>query len=254
MRLQGKTILVTGASRGIGRAIAEHVAQEGATVIVHYGRQAQEADAVVAGIVARGGRAFAVGADLSKVATIDPLFEQIRSGLAALSLPARLDVVFNNAGMATPAPFLETTPEQFDALFDLNVRGVFFVTQRAVKLMPEGGKIVNVSSAVVHAAFDNIAAYSSTKGAVDVLTRHLAADLGPRGITVNSLSPGATDTDMNAAWLRDNAQGAQAVKSMQALKRVGTAADIARAALFLASSDSDWVTGQVIEASGGWKL
>jgi 3-oxoacyl-[acyl-carrier protein] reductase len=254
MKLQNKTVLVTGSSRGIGRAIAELMAAEGATVVVHSRQSGSDAEAVVRGIQAKEGRAFAVSADLTEVESLEPLFASIRAGLAQLGLPPRLDVVFNNAGINIPAPFLETTPSQFDALFHLNVRGLFFVTQHAVKLMPAGGKVVNLSSAVVHAAFENIAAYSATKGAVDVLTRHLAAHLGPRGITVNSLSPGATDTDMNASWLRENEQGAEAVKSMQALQRVGMPSDIARVALFLATSDSDWVTGQVLEASGGWKL
>lgn len=254
MKIKNKTILVTGSSRGIGRAIAELLAAEGATVVVHSRQPSLQAEEVVRGIVDRGGEAFAVSADLADLASLEPLFSHLRSGLSKLGLPPRLDVLFNNAGVNIPAPFLETTPAQFDALFHLNVRGLFFVTQHAVKMMPEGGKVVNLSSAVVHAAFENIAAYSATKGAVDVLTRHLAAHLGPRGITVNSLSPGATDTDMNASWLRGNEQGASLAKSMQALGRVGTPDDIARVALFLASSESDWVTGQVIEASGGWRL
>lgn len=244
--------LVTGASRGIGRAIAEDLARQGILVGVHYGSNAALADEVVAGISRAGGTAVALGADL---ATPDGA-----AGLAAawtrtlterFGAPA-FDILVNNAGIAAFAPFGDTAEDTFDRLFAVNVRSLFFLTQRLAPHLRDGGRIINVSSVVARTFFDGIPAYAATKGAVDTLTLQLAPLFGARRITVNSVAPGAIDTDMSA-WVRSE-QGEATVRGMQAIPRVGTGDDVARVVRFLASPDSEWVTGQVLNASGGTKL
>jgi NAD(P)-dependent dehydrogenase (short-subunit alcohol dehydrogenase family) len=250
-QLSEKIALVTGASRGIGRATAERLARDGATVAVHYGRNADEAAKTVQAIEAAGGKAFAVQGDVSNVAGIAGLFEALDRELAARGLSG-LDILVNNAGVAPSAPFAETTEALFDENFNVNVKGLFFVTQNALTRLRDGGRIINISSVVARSHFDGISAYSATKGAVNTLTAHLAAELGMRGITVNAVAPGAIDTDMNP-WLK-NEEGRGFVLATQSLKRVGVGADIANAVAFLAGPDSGWVTGQIVEASGGSKL
>ncbi len=245
--LTGKTALVTGASRGIGRAIAVRLAADGATVLVHYGQSASAADEVVKQIEAAGGKAVAIGADLGNLAGVEKLAAAVieHSG-------GKLDILVNNAGVAEYANLAATTEEAFDRLFQVNVKALFFILQKLVPIVPDGGRIINLSSVVSRTYFPNVLAYSATKGAVDVLTKHLAGELGARGITVNAVAPGAIDTDMSA-WVRSD-EGAAMAKSTQALQQVGKPEFVADAVAFLASNDARWVTGQVLDASGGAKL
>lgn len=253
--LDGKIALVTGASRGLGRAIAERLGRDGALVAVHYGRSKEEADGVVGRIKAAGGDAFAVQAEIGSVESIGAMFAVLDKELSTRTGAAHLDILVNNAGIAPNLPMEETDEETFDRLFDVNVKGVFFVTKQAISRLRDGGRIVNISSGLSRGVGGmNIPAYSATKGAVDVLTRQWAVAYGGRGITVNSLAPGAIDTDMNAQWLRANPDAKAAIEAAQALKRVGQPEDIGDAVAFLAGPDGRWVTGQYIEASGGWLI
>lgn len=251
--MNGRIALVTGASRGIGRAIAFRLAQAGSPVVIHYRVNREAAGEVVGRIERNGGTAFAVQADLGKLDDIAALCNRLREELAQRFGEPRFDILVNNAGMVTRAPIEETTEEQFDRIFDVNVKGQFFLTQRALPLLRDGGRIINVSSVVTRLANPGVAAYSMTKGALNTMTLILAAQLGPRRITVNAVAPGATDTDMNAAWLR-TPEAREGVANTTALGRVGEPPDIAGAVAFLASPDAEWVTGQVIEASGGMRL
>ncbi len=251
--MNGKIALVTGASRGIGRSVALRLAKNGASVVVHYGTNRDAADEVVAVIGQSGGTAFALQADVGSVAGIIGFYEALDRELVRRFGEARFDILVNNAGIAPRGRIEETTEEMFDRVFAVNVKGPFFMTQQALPRLRDGGRIINLCSIVVRIAVPEVAAYSPTKGAVEVLTRLLAAQLGPRGITVNAVAPGATDTDMNANWLR-NPEGRQSVISSTTLGRVGEPADIAAVVAFLASGDSGWVTGQCIEASGGAHL
>lgn len=242
--LRHKTALVTGASRGIGAAIAHRLAADGAEVIVHYGTGQAEAAQVVAGIQAAGGKARAVQADLATDHGPDDLLEALKG--------QRVDILVNNAGVAAYASLQETDAASFDRMATVNMRSLFFVTQKVLPLMPDGGRIVNVSSVVARTHFPGIPAYSATKGFVDVLTLHLAADLGPRQITVNAVAPGAIDTRMSS-WIREPG-GTETLKRVQALDGVGQPAHIAGVVSFLVGPDGAWTTGQVIDASGGTKL
>ncbi|MBC7927858.1 MAG: SDR family oxidoreductase [Bryobacteraceae bacterium] len=251
-KLEGKTALVTGASRGIGRAIAVRLAEDGANVLVHYGKSAEAAEEVAGVIRKAGGTAAVLGGDLSSSAGVTELVSGVAKTLGQNGVGKKLDILVNNAGIAEYSNLETTTEEYFDRLFQINVKALFFITQNLVNHIPDGGRIVNVSSVVSRAAFPNILPYAATKGAVDVLTRHLASELGPRNITVNSVAPGAIDTDMGA-WVRTD-EGAAAVRAMQALQETGKPEFVASAVAFLVSSDGHWVTGQVLDASGGSKL
>jgi 3-oxoacyl-[acyl-carrier protein] reductase len=244
--LRGKTALVTGASRGIGRAIAQRLATDGAVVAVHYGSNDAAAAETVDEIQRVGGEAFPVRAQLGVDGDVDTLFAALESGLDG----RQLDILVNNAAIATyEATIDQTTPEQFDREFAINVRAPFFITQRALPLIPDGGRIINISSGVTWFATPQIV-YSMTKGALNVLGRSLANTVGVRGITVNNVSPGVTDTDMNS-WLHESDDAASGIAGLTALDRVGASADIADAVAFFASDDSRWVTGQTVEVNGG---
>ncbi|MFE9743580.1 SDR family NAD(P)-dependent oxidoreductase [Saccharothrix saharensis] len=234
-----KTALVTGASRGIGRAIALRLAADGMRVVVHHAR---DADAAAAVVEQAGGGAFAVRASLP-------------SGLDELvaALPP-LDVLVNNAAVGLPAAIEDVTPEAFDEVFAVNVRAPFFLVQRALPLLRDGGRIVNISSGATRIAMPVGIAYSMTKGALDTFTRTLAQHVGPRGITVNTVAPGVVDTDQNASWLRGNAEAEAAMAARSALGRIGRAGDIADVVSFVASDAARWVTGAWIDATGGADL
>ena len=244
--LTGKTALVTGASRGIGAAIAQRLAADGALVAVHYGSNDAAANATVAKIERDGGRAFPVRAELGVVGDVDTLFTGLERGLDGRAL----DILVNNAAiMSYQATVENATLEDFERVLAVNVRAPLFITQRALRVMPDGGRIINVSSGVTWFAVPEVV-YAMTKGALNVMTRSLALTQGHRGITVNTVSPGITATDMNG-WLTDNEAAQQKVAAMTALGRHGQPADIADAVAFFASNDGRWVSGQTLEVNGG---
>jgi 3-oxoacyl-[acyl-carrier protein] reductase len=242
--LQNKVALVTGASRGIGAAIAKQLASEGAEVIVHYGSGKLEAENVVADIIKAGGRASVIQADLND--------KDGASKLAAAVKHLRIDILVNNAGVAPFAGIEEMTEESYDRLSNINMRSLFFVTQKILPKIPDGGRIINVSSAVARTAFPGIPAYSATKGFVDVLTLQLAASLGARNITVNAVAPGAIDTQMSA-WIHQPG-GTDTLKAIQALPGVGKPEHVAGVVSFLGGPAGAWTTGQSVDVSGGTKL
>jgi 3-oxoacyl-[acyl-carrier protein] reductase len=244
-RLTGKTALVTGASRGIGRAIAERLAADGAHVAVHYGKSDAAASEVVAAIQQAGGQAFAVKAAFGAPGDVDALFAGLERGLAG----SPLDILVNNAAITSDATIETASQDDYEGLFSINVRAPLFIAQRALPIMRDGGRIINVSSGVTWFATAEVV-YSMSKGALNVLSRSLAQTLGKRGITVNTVSPGITETDMND-WLRKDAEAVRRVAAMVALGRPGQPDDIADAVAFFASDDSRWVTGQTLEVNGG---
>jgi 3-oxoacyl-[acyl-carrier protein] reductase len=244
--LTGKTALVTGASRGIGRAIAQRLAADGAVVAVHYGSNDAAAAETITEIERGGGQAFGVRAQFGVDGDVDRLFAALEDGLAGRPL----DILVNNAAISTyEATIDKTTPEQFEREFAINVKAPFFITQRALPLLRDGGRIINISSGVTWFATPQIV-YSMTKGALNVLGRSLANVVGERRITVNNISPGITDTEMNT-WLHDSDDAVSGVTQYVALDRIGEAADIADAVAFFASDDSRWITGQTVEVNGG---
>lgn len=244
--LTGKTALVTGGSRGIGRAIALRLAANGAAVAVHYGTNEAAATETVETIRAAGGEAFAVRAELGVDGDVDTLFAALEQWLGGRPL----DILVNNAAIATAdATIDQATPAQFEREFAINVRAPFFITQRALPLLRDGGRIINISSGVTWFATPQIV-YSMTKGALNVLGRSLANTLGARGITVNNVAPGVTDTDMNS-WLHDSEDAPRGFTDITALDRIGQADEIADAVAFFASPDSRWVTGQTLDVNGG---
>lgn len=251
--LSGKTALVTGGSRGIGKGIALRLAEEGALVVVHYGNNSEAATDVVRTIEDKGGRAIAIGANLSSVAGVTSLIQSLKEELTRVTGEDKFDILINNAGIGTSNTLEETTEESFDEIFAVNVKAPFFLVQQALHLLRAEGRIVNISSGVTRIAFPHIMAYNLTKGAINTFTLHLAQLLGPRQITVNAVLPGIVDTDVNAPWLHTPEGQNQAI-GMSALGRVGQPSDIADVTAFLASSDSRWITGQLIDATGGSHL
>ncbi|MDR8411335.1 SDR family oxidoreductase [Nonomuraea sp. 3-1Str] len=249
MTLRGKTALVTGASRGIGRAIAQRLAADGALVVVHYGSNEAAAQETISLIENTGGNAFAVRAELGVPADVDTLFAGLEAGLRERTGRVRLDIVVNNAAVGAPGSIESISPAEFDRLFAVNTKAPLFIAQRALPLMNDGGRIINVSSAATRIALPELA-YAMSKAAVNVFGRTLANAVGTRGITVNTVTPGPTETDANP-WMRGNPQAQKMVASSNAIPRVGQPEDIADVVGFLASDAGRWVTGQVIDASGG---
>ncbi|WP_198653601.1 SDR family oxidoreductase [Actinocorallia populi] len=246
--LMGRTALVTGASRGIGRAIARRLAADGALVAVHYGSNEAAAREAVRLIEKDGGRAFSIRAELGVPGDVDTLFAALEAGLLAQAGQVRLDILVNNA--AITADSIETiTPEAFDRLIAVNTKAPLFIIQRALGLLNDGGRIVNLSAAATRIAMPE-QPYAMSKAAIEVLSSSLAQVVGVRGITVNAVAPGPTVTDRNP-WMLDDPEVQQMVGSGNAVPRAGRPADIADVVAFLASDAGRWVTGQVIDASGG---
>ena len=245
--LTSRTALVTGASRGIGRATARALATAGARVIVHYGNAAREAESLVAEIRASGGKADAVGADLGAPDGAHKLAVQVRKIAGE-----QLDILVANAGIATAASIEDQTVEEFDRMFAVNVRAPFFLVQQLLPLLGEGASVVLLSSLAARASVSLLPAYAATKGAIDTLVKHFAALLGPRGIRVNAVAPGVIDTEMSKFATTD--EGRQFTLSMQALQRIGHADDVADVVAFLASDAARWVTGDTVQVGGGSKL
>ena len=247
-RLAGKVAVVTGASKGIGASIAAKLAAEGASVAVNYNSDERGAQSVVDRITAAGGKAFAFQADVGNSNEARVLVERTVSEFG------KLDILVNNAGVFDFAPLSEITEEHFDRHFKTNVKGLLFATQHAVKAFGDaGGKIINISSVVATMPPAGSTVYSATKGAVDTITRSLAIELGPKNITVNSLSPGSTETEGVAA-MGMPPEVNQFMISHTALGRTGKPIDIANVVAFLASNDAGWITGQVIPVSGGIRM
>ncbi|MCC9306709.1 SDR family oxidoreductase [Kitasatospora sp. RB6PN24] len=251
-RLTGKTALVTGGSRGIGKGIALRLAREGALTAVHYGTNEQAAKETVAEIEAAGGRAFAVGAELGVPGDAAALWAAFDAALAERGAAPGLDILVNNAGIGLLSQVHEVTDADYDQVFAVNVKAPFFIVQQGLDRLRDGGRVINISSGVARIALTATIAYSMTKGALNVFTHTLAQQLGGRGITVNAVAPGIVLTDMNPQ-LSDPAQRAE-WGSMSVFNRVGEPADIADAVAFLASDDGRWVTGQVLDATGGSHL
>jgi 3-oxoacyl-[acyl-carrier protein] reductase len=246
-KLDGKTALVTGASRGIGRAIALALAQAGAQVLVHYSSSEKEADGVVGMIRNRGGKAEKVAADLHKSDAAHALAQRVRNIVGD-----RLDILVANAGISKSVTIEATTLQDFDNLFAVNVRAPFFLVQQLLPALCEGSSIIFTSSAAARVSVGTLSAYAATKGAINTLVTHFAAALGPRGIRVNAVAPGVVDTDMSNFTKTE--AGREATLAMQALKRMAEPDDIAAVVAFLASSDARWVTGERIRVDGGTKL
>jgi 3-oxoacyl-[acyl-carrier protein] reductase len=245
-KLEGKVAVVTGASKGIGAAIAEHLAAEGAAVVVNYASSRAGADAVVKRVNEKKGRAIAVQADVSKAEDIRRLFAETKKAFG------KVDILVNNAGIYEFMPLEAITAEHFHKQFNLNVLGLLLTTQEAVKHMgPAGGSIINLSSIVGPMPVKQASVYSATKAAVDALTVALSQELGPRKIRVNSLNPGMVETEgLHAGGIAES-DFRKMVESLTPLGRIGQPDDIARAAVFFASDDAGWVTGQTLILAGG---
>ena len=239
--LKGKVAIVTGASRGIGRSIAERLAQEGAAVVVNYCKSADKAQEVVSGIEEMGGHALAIQADVSKVSDIRRLFQQIIGHFE------RIDIVVANAGMFNPKSVVDTTEEEFDAMVALNTKSVFFTLQEAGRHISDGGRIIYISTSATASSYPGSALYKGTKAAGEHFITTLAHELGPRQVTVNIVSPGFTETDMlpKDEALRETGM------HMSPLRRLGQPIDIAYVVAFLVSEEGGWITGDNIQASGG---
>ncbi|HEY6085067.1 MAG TPA: glucose 1-dehydrogenase [Nitrospira sp.] len=238
--LAEKVAIVTGASRGIGRGIAERLAKDGATIVVNYTKNADEAKKVVSGIVENGGKALSIQADVSKVTDIKRLFQETQKAFG------RLDILVNNAGIFWAKPMSDVSEDEYDHMFAVNTKGQFFAMQEATKYMADGGRIVNISTGGTQLAFPGISAYGGAKSALEFFTRVAAKELGGRKITVNTVSPGYTETDM----LSDPQFRTIGVQASP-LGRLGTPKDIADVVAFVVSDEAGWVTGDTIQAGGG---
>ena len=241
--LQDKVAIITGASRGIGAEIAKAIAQAGASVIINYTNNRSAADLIVSEIKSLGGNAISIRADVSNSVEVKELFD------TAITHFGKIDILINNAGTAIFKAIQDTSNEELDRIFAINVKGTFYCLREAATRLSDGGRIINISSSVTRLILPTYGAYAATKGAVEQLTRVFAKEVGPRGITVNSISPGPTNTEL---FLEGKSEETiQRLAAMSALGRIGETEDIARVVLFLASEEAAWVTGQNIGVNGG---
>ena len=249
-----KIALVTGGSRGLGKNMALSLAQKGINVIITYNSREEEALAVVNEIEQAGQKAAALQLDVADVKSFDGFFKEITSTLRETFDADKINFLVNNAGIGIYAPFAETTEEQFDSLLNIQFKGVFFLTQKALPLMADGGGIVNISTGLARFSFPGYSAYASMKGAIETLTKYQAKELGSRGIRANVVAPGAIETDFGGGAVRDNPEMNKQIASMTALGRVGLPDDIGSVVAFLCTEDAKWINGQRIEVSGGQSL
>lgn len=249
-----KIALVTGGSRGLGKNMALSLAQKGLDVLLTYHSKKEEALEVVAEIRKIGQKAAALQLDTANSKSFDGFITEVKAVLHSDFETDKIDYLVNNAGIGIHASFAETTEEQFDTLVNIQYKGVFFLTQKALPILADGGGIVNLSTGLARFSLPGYAAYAGMKGAVETLTKYLAKELGPRGIRVNSVAPGAIETDFGGGVVRDNADVNAFIASQTALGRVGRPDDIGGVVAFLCSDDAKWVNAQRIEASGGMFL
>ncbi|WP_445990129.1 SDR family NAD(P)-dependent oxidoreductase [Chromobacterium haemolyticum] len=249
-----KIAVITGGSRGLGKSAALHLARQGLDVVLTYQSRAADAEAVVAEIRALGGKAAALPLDVGQSASFGAFAAQLRQTLSEQWQRADFDFLVNNAGIGIHAAFADTSEAQFDQLMNIQLKGPFFLTQTLLPLIADGGRILNVSTGLTRFALPGYAAYAAMKGGVEVLTRYLAKELGPRGIAVNVIAPGAIETDFGGGLVRDNEQVNAHIAAQTALGRVGRPDDIGGAIATLLSDGAGWVNGQRVEASGGMFL
>lgn len=249
-----KIALITGASRGLGHSAALHLAAQGVDIIGTYHSKSAEAQALARSVEQAGGRAVMLRLDVADSSSFAAFGGQVRQALKEVFGTERFDFLVNNAGIGVGASFAETTEAQFDALMNTHLKGPFFLTQTLLPLLADGGSILNVSSGLTRFSFPGYAAYATMKGGIEVLTRYLAKELGPRGINVNTLAPGAIATDFGGGQVRDNPQINAHIAAATALGRVGLPEDIGAAINLLLSQGGQWINGQRIEASGGMML
>lgn len=243
--------LVTGSSRGLGKSIALHLAGSGTDVVVTFRSGEREAAEVVSAIEKKGAKAFALQLDVANAKSFGAFADTLKSKLESVWKQGKIDYLVNNAGIGIHASFVETTEAQFDDLVNVHLKGTFFLTQKLLPLLADGGRIVNISTGLARFTFPGYAAYAAMKGGVEVLTRYLAKELGPRRISVNTIAPGAIETDFGGGAVRDNADLNKMIAGLTALGRAGLPDDIGGAVRALLSPDAAWITGQRIEVSGG---
>jgi NAD(P)-dependent dehydrogenase (short-subunit alcohol dehydrogenase family) len=249
-----KIALVTGGSRGLGKNTALRLASKGVDLIITYHSKRQEADKVVAEIEATGAKAAALQLDVSQSKTFVEFAANVKAILQSKWQRDSFDYLVNNAGTGINTPFLETSEEQFDLMVNIHLKGVYFLTQNLAGLMADGGSIVNISSGLTRFSFPGYSAYAAMKGAIEVLSKYLAKELGARGINVNTVAPGAIETDFGGGAVRDNKELNEHIASLTALGRVGVPDDIGGVIASILSDDNRWVNGQRIEASGGMMI
>lgn len=254
MNTENKIALVTGGSRGLGRNMALSLAQKGIDVVLTYNSNKDEADKVVNEIQSIGQNAVAFQLDAGNVSSFDAFFKQVTEHLIEKTGKPNFDFLVNNAGTALYAPFTETTEEQFDTAVNIHYKGVFFLTQKALAYLNNGGRIVNISSGLARFSIPGSSAYAAMKGAIEVLTRYLAKELGSKGITANVVAPGAIETDFGGGRVRDDKDMNNYIAQVTALGRAGVPDDIGGVVAFLCTEEARWITGQRIEVSGGMNL